>query len=207
MTLVRRVARPLLAAGFVISGLDHVLNAGTQEAGFRPMAAGLAKRTSLPENPSAVGRATGAVLVVGGTALAANKAPRFFGAALAAATVPSTLAHYHFWRSATGQERRARLQGFAKNVSLIGAALLTSVDTEGKPGMAWRTQAAAHEVSEAASEARYGAASTAKGAAHDAARAARRVAKNAGRQARSAAKLAQKESQILALKAKNGVGS
>jgi hypothetical protein len=35
---------------------------------------------------------------------------------------------------------------FFKNVSMLGGVLLAGVDTEGKPGVAWRAQRAARDV-------------------------------------------------------------
>jgi hypothetical protein len=47
------------------------------------------------------------------------------------------------WRSAdisTKEARLARRNQLLKNLSLSGGALLASVDTAGKPGLAWRAE-------------------------------------------------------------------
>ena len=58
-------------------------------------------------------------------------------------TVISLLNTFVEWRSAdisTKEGREARRNQLLKNVSLSGGALLASVDTAGKPGLAWRAE-------------------------------------------------------------------
>ncbi|WP_278256368.1 hypothetical protein [Nocardioides convexus] len=48
-------------------------------------------------------------------------------------------------RRATRTSARRRLVHFAKNLSLAGGLLIASLDTAGKPGVAWRAKHAAHD--------------------------------------------------------------
>ncbi len=79
----------------------------------------------------------GAVHVVGGLLLATGRVPRLSALALAATLVPTTLAGHRFWEEHDSQQRANQQVHFFKNVSMIGGLLLASVDTEGKPSLAW----------------------------------------------------------------------
>jgi uncharacterized membrane protein YphA (DoxX/SURF4 family) len=64
---------------------------------------------------------------------------------LAATLVPTTAAGHRFWEehdpTAKGQQRLH----FFKNVSMLGGLLIAAGDTDGKPGVAWRTRRAAKD--------------------------------------------------------------
>jgi uncharacterized membrane protein YphA (DoxX/SURF4 family) len=79
----------------------------------------------------------GLVHVVGGAMLATGRLPRLSSLALAATLVPTTLAGHRFWEETDPQQRANQQVHFFKNVSMIGGLLLASVDTEGKPSLAW----------------------------------------------------------------------
>ena len=84
-------------------------------------------------------RINGAVQVGAGLLLAVGKAPRLASTALAASLVPTTLAGHRFWEY-EGEERQAHQIHFMKNVGLLGGLILAAVDTEGRPGLAWRAR-------------------------------------------------------------------
>lgn len=140
--MIRRIARPLLAATFVASGIDAVQH----PAGRASLASGLLEKVGpalgLPDDTELLVRANGAVMLGGGLLLATGRAPRLGAAALAASLVPTTLAGHRFWEQpdpiAKGRER----QQFLKNAGLLGGLLLAVVDTEGRPGLAWRARSA-----------------------------------------------------------------
>jgi putative oxidoreductase len=79
----------------------------------------------------------GLVHVVGGAMLATGRMPRLSALALAATLVPTTLAGHRFWEESDPQQRANQQVHFFKNVSMMGGLLLASVDTEGKPSVAW----------------------------------------------------------------------
>ncbi len=80
-------------------------------------------------------------------ALATNRMPRISSAVLAATLVPTTAAGHRFWEEKEPATKKAmqRVQ-FFKNASIMGGLLLAAVDTEGKPGLAWRARRAASDV-------------------------------------------------------------
>jgi uncharacterized membrane protein YphA (DoxX/SURF4 family) len=147
MTLVRRAARPLLSATFVSGGLDSIRNAAPKAAAAErvtPMVTRLLPQ--LPSDPVALIRLNGAIQVAGGIALALGIFPRVSSGLLAVSLVPTTLAGHPFWEEEDPAKRRAQRLHFLKNLGLLGGLLLAAVDTEGEPGVAWRTRHATGEI-------------------------------------------------------------
>ena len=78
--------------------------------------------------------------------LATGRMPRISSAVLAASLVPTTLAGHRFWEEEDPQKKAMQRIHFFKNASMLGGLLLAAVDTEGKPGVAWRARRAAADV-------------------------------------------------------------
>ena len=171
MTVVRRIARPMLAAIFVTSGVDALRHPATRAEIAAPLVKKIAGRFELPDDPELLVRANGATMLAAGTMLGLGKVPRLAALALAAALVPTTYAAHAFWTIEDPAARAQQKHQFLKNVGLLGGVLLASVDTAGKPGLAYRT----HHLG---SEARRQAALTKREARH--------AAKSAKREARLA---------------------
>ena len=169
MTVVRRIARPMLAAVFVASGLDSLRHPAARAKVAAPLVSALAGPLNLPDDPELMVRANGATMVTAGTMLALGRFPRVAAMALAASLVPTTYAAHAFWAIEDPDARARQKVHFLKNVGLLGGVLLASVDTAGKPGLAYRTK-------HIGSEARRQAALTKREARH-AARSARREAR------------------------------
>jgi uncharacterized membrane protein YphA (DoxX/SURF4 family) len=102
-----------------------------------------------------------------GLALATGRAPRLSSLALAGTLLPSTVIGHRFWDESDPTLRSVQQTQFVKNVSVLGGLLLGAVDTEGRPGLAWRARSAASDVRREARSLR-------KAAKKDARRAARR---------------------------------
>jgi hypothetical protein len=94
---------------------------------------------------------------------------------LAASLLPSTYAEGAFWREKDPMARRDQRTQLLRNAGLLGGALLGAVDTEGRPGLAWRGRRAVQQAEKAGKRA---------------ARDARRTAKHARRTARLEARQA-----------------
>jgi len=94
----------------------------------------------------------GAVQLVGGLMLATGTFPRLSSLALAATLIPTTWAGHRFWEEKDPTQKANQQIHFFKNVSMLGGLLLASVDTAGKPSVAWRAKRAArhagHRVAE-----------------------------------------------------------
>ena len=80
-----------------------------------------------------------------GLALATGRAPRLSATVLAASLVPTTAAGHRFWEETDPEKRANQRIHFFKNVSMLGGLMIASLDTEGKPGVAWRARRAARD--------------------------------------------------------------
>ena len=107
MTLVRRVARPMLAAMFVVGGLDQLKHPSRKAETARPLVEKLAPSVGLPDDAELLVRANGVAMVTAGSLLALGRLPRLASAVLAATIVPTTLAAHAFWNE---QDPEARAQ-------------------------------------------------------------------------------------------------
>jgi uncharacterized membrane protein YphA (DoxX/SURF4 family) len=97
----------------------------------------------LPENPETLVRLNAVAQLVAAGALATGRVPRISSAVLAASLVPTTMAGHEFWNETDPEARANQRIHFFKNVSMLGGLLLAAVDTEGRPGVAWRARHAA----------------------------------------------------------------
>ncbi|GAA2159104.1 DoxX family protein [Pedococcus bigeumensis] len=174
MTLVRRVARPLLAAIFVVQGFEQLRHPSALKPKVAPFAEQLAP-LGLPDDPELLVRANGATMVAAGTLLATGRVPRLASLALAGALVPTTYVGHPFWAETDPAVKRTQRIGFLKNLGLLGGLLLASVDTEGRPGIAYRAGLASDSAKRSAKRAKR----EAKHAAHAARREARLAASQA----------------------------
>jgi putative oxidoreductase len=192
MSLTRSLARPMLAAVFVTSGIDVLRNPGPRVAAAEPVAPELAAKLGLPQDTELLVRVNAATHLVAGGLLAIGKLRRLSALALMASLVPTTYAGHRFWETDDPKERAQHQAHFLKNLAVMGGLLLEVVDTEGRPSVGWRSRRAAGRAAAAASgpvartaaaAAKGAAAAKLVGAAQDAAtaRAAKGIAEAAGK--------------------------
>jgi putative oxidoreductase len=152
--LVRRIARPLLAAPFVYGGISTLRKPQDRVPGARPVVekiAGTADKqlpVQVPKDVQQWVQADAAIKVAAGTLFALNKLPRLTALVLSASVVPTTLAGHRFWEHDDPTERFGQLSNFLKNAGLLGGLLLASVDTEGKPSVGYRARRAARKAAD-----------------------------------------------------------
>jgi len=151
MTIVRLAARPLLASMFVVGGIDSLRTATAKAGAAEPVTDRLVPLLQklvpqLSDDPTTLVRINGAVQVAAGLALATGRMPRLSSAVLAATLVPTTAAGHRFWEETEPGQKKAQRVQFFKNASMMGGLMLAAVDTEGKPGVAWRARRAATDV-------------------------------------------------------------
>jgi putative oxidoreductase len=186
MTIVRRLARPMLATAFIQIGLDSLRHpVPTVEAArpvLAPATAKVSQATGLPDDPELVVRASGALMAGSATLLALGKLPRLSALLMTLSLLPTACATALFWREQDPVLKREQRRKALANLGLIGGALLAAVDTQGKPGVAWRSQHAGKSAKKSAGRA----AKDAKHAAKDAKRAAKHAQHDAIRTASSA---------------------
>jgi putative oxidoreductase len=150
MTVTRLIARPLLASMFVVGGANALKNAPALAAKakpvtdrLRPMLAKAAPQVKIPEDTVTLVRVNAAAQIVAALALARGRAPRLSSTVLAGSLLPTTVAGHQFWKESDPAARANQQVHFFKNLSMLGGLLLAAVDTEGRPGVAWRAKNAA----------------------------------------------------------------
>ena len=153
--LVRRIARPMLAAPFVVLGLEAFRDPGKRPEIAQPVidkitdAADRVLPVTVPRDPEQWVRINAGVMVGAGTLYGLGRFPRLAALLLAGSTVPTTLAGHPFWEFDEPAQRTQQRIHFLKNLGLVGALLLAAVDTEGKPSVGYRARRAARHATEA----------------------------------------------------------
>jgi putative oxidoreductase len=155
MALLRRVARPLMAAMFVADGVQTLRNPGARVADAEPVARQITKSTGLSYDTEQLVKANAAAKVAGGLLLATGRLPRVASAVLAASLVPTTLSRNRFWE--TGDPARAAEQRnhLLADLAVLGGLLISAADTGGRPSLAWRARRAAKKARRSADDARH----------------------------------------------------
>jgi putative oxidoreductase len=153
MTVIRLIARPMLASMFVVGGIDAFTHPSAKVPKSHKvtdqlpaLAEKIAPGLPVPTDPATLVRINGGVQVVAGLALATRRMPRISALVLAASLAPTTYAGHPFWEEKDKTARAGQRIQFFKNVSMMGGLLLAGVDTEGKPGVVWRARRAARDV-------------------------------------------------------------
>lgn len=152
MTVSRLIARPMLASIFVVGGVAALRNAPALATTAAPVAGKIVPylqrvlpSAPIPTDPTTLVRINAGAQIAAGLALATGRAPRLSAALLGLSLVPTTAAGHRFWEV---REEPARTQAklhFFKNLSLIGGLIIATGDTDGKPGVAWRTRRVAKD--------------------------------------------------------------
>jgi uncharacterized membrane protein YphA (DoxX/SURF4 family) len=131
MSLVRRAARPLLAATFVTNGIETLREPGPHIQRARD--AGLDQQ--LPVDAATLTRVGAAVQIGAGVMLATNRLPRLSALALAASLVPEAYAEAPFWSETDKQARGQQRRDFVTKLGLLGGLLIAAVDTGGRESL------------------------------------------------------------------------
>ena len=153
MTISRTIARPLLASMFVVGAVNAIKNSEGHAIKAKPVTDKLVPllekavpQLPIPHDPETLVKVNAGAQLLAGLGLATGRAPRISGAVLAGSLIPTTFAGHRFWEESDPTTRAAQRIHFFKNISMLGGLLLASVDTEGRPGVAWRAKRAASDV-------------------------------------------------------------
>lgn len=147
--ILRRVARPMLAAVFVSGGIETLRNPKPSTQVAEPLLDKTVGQVQdrlpdqVPTDAETLVKLDAMIKIGAGLALAFNKFPRLASLLLAGTVVPTTVALHRFWEYEDPQERAEQQSHFLKNVGLLGGLLIASADTHGKPSLNWRAQRAA----------------------------------------------------------------
>lgn len=142
MSLLRFVARSMLASYFVVNGVQALIKPADHIELAEP-ALELAPRlrdalpegvrSYIPTDAVSMTRCLAAAQVAGGLGLATGIGRRCGAAVLATTILPSVVVAKP-WRQSVDKAQ------LGTDVALLGGVLLAAVDTEGKPGLAWRVR-------------------------------------------------------------------
>jgi uncharacterized membrane protein YphA (DoxX/SURF4 family) len=131
--LLRRVARPLIAAVSIANGVETLINPKPKIEATTPL---LAKTQEIvptpPVSPAVLVQASAAMKITAGLMMALGWAPQIAAAVLAADLIPSTVAEHPFWAPGPPDVRRAHQQHFLANCGLLGGLLLAISTPRGK---------------------------------------------------------------------------
>ena len=149
MTILRAVARTMLASYFVVNGIKAMRHPEEFTEAAEPVAETLLPLANqvlpkqaavyLPEDTAGLVKVTGIAQILGGLSLATGIGRRFGAGVLAATMVPHVLASNPL--GTAGGDRDARYGLLSKNIALLGGVALAAMDTEGRPNLAWKARA------------------------------------------------------------------
>ena len=148
MSLIRALARPLLAAPIVAGGIDAVRHPESTAEVSERAAKGLASR--IPQlaalGPDAAVRLNGGVMIAAGALLAVGRAPRAASLAMAATLLPSIVERAREYKAnpkdgdpAVRAEQRKDL---IRSAGVLGGLMLAAVDTAGHASLGRRARSA-----------------------------------------------------------------
>ena len=150
MSIVRRLARPLLATGYVAGGVEAFRNSSPAAEKLDPVLKQveqvLPQVRPVTANRAQVAQGIAAAQVLAASALALSKLPRLSASVLLGTTAINTYVQYQSADASTKEAKSNRRNNVFKNLSLVGAVMIASVDTAGNPSLAWRASHLADDV-------------------------------------------------------------
>nr|WP_300150309.1 DoxX family protein [Propionicimonas sp.] len=189
MSLLRFVARSMLASYFVVNGVKALRHPEELVASAEPVADKVlplvnsalpeSARSYLPTDTTGYVKLNGALQVAGGLSLATGIGRRLGAGVLALTMVPHVLASNPL--KAKGGERTVAQSQLGKNIALLGGVLLASQDTEGRPNLAWKVRTQKQLVAKEAARRKAELERDARATAADAAKLARKSVRKARR--------------------------
>ena len=144
----RSLVRPLLAAPFVLSGINTlrspaVIAAAAADPNVEEVGRPIAEKVGLPTDSTTLVKVNAGIQLGAGALLALGFLPRPAAIALGASLVPTTLVAHRFWETKEPRERSTQIAQFAKNAGILGGLLMTALDTGGRPSVFWSSRRAA----------------------------------------------------------------
>ncbi|MEU9802279.1 DoxX family protein [Streptomyces sp. NPDC051000] len=141
MAVLRKLARPLLAAPHVVGGLRTLRRPESAAEHVQPLAQAVGKRVpALAGDPLKLVRVHSAIQVGAGLMMATGRVPRLAALTLAASLVPTALTEHAFWTVEDPKERARQRAHFLTDLSALGGLLIAAADTHGKPSLAYRSR-------------------------------------------------------------------
>jgi len=139
---------PADRASAVAPAVERIEKTANKAASAKAGSAESAKPVPAPAPKTAV-RVLAGVKIGAGALFAIGKAPRLSAAVLAASHAPNIVARFSDTPGGAAAHGGNKAVGVATDAALLGALFIAAEDTQGKPGLRWRAQAARGEVSAA----------------------------------------------------------
>jgi uncharacterized membrane protein YphA (DoxX/SURF4 family) len=141
--VIRRLARPLLGAAFISSGLDALR--GIDRRASRAESFGVSQ-------PVTASRVVAATQLGGGVLLTLNRMPRLSAFILALTVVPEAVTGHDFWTEKDTDAKRAQRSLFARDLGLLGGLLVAVFDTGGRESVPHRAVRTSRRAAKAAAD-------------------------------------------------------
>jgi uncharacterized membrane protein YphA (DoxX/SURF4 family) len=141
--VIRRLARPLLGAAFISSGLEALQ--GIDRRASRAASYGVSQ-------PVTASRAVAATQVGGGILLVLNQMPRLAAFVLALTVVPEAATGHDFWTEKDADAKRAQRSLFARDLGLLGGLLVAATSTGGRESVPHRAVRTSRRAAKAAAD-------------------------------------------------------
>lgn len=189
MSLLRFVARSMLASYFVVNGVKALRHPEDFAPAAEPVAEKVlplvnasipdSVRDYLPKDTAGFVRCNGALQIAGGLSLATGFGRRIGAGILAVTMLPHVATANPL--KVRGGDRSTVASQLSKNVALLGGVLLAAQDTEGKPNLVWKLRTQKELLSKEAAKRKAELERDARATAADAAKVARRSVRKARR--------------------------
>jgi uncharacterized membrane protein YphA (DoxX/SURF4 family) len=149
---LRTLVRPLLAAPFIVGGINALRSPRPLADASSDVSVPIAGAVGLPPDPVTLVKVNAALQVGVGLALLFGFVPRVTSLVLGASLVPTTIAGHRFWAENAPADRDAQLTQFAKNAGVLGGLLASALDTGGRPSVFWSGKRAAGHVAQSVAD-------------------------------------------------------
>jgi len=144
MSLLRKIARPLLGASFIANGVDRLRNTDEAsakiESTLEEIGSLVPQAEPLVSNAKLTTQVLGGVELVAGVALATGRFPRASALLLTGVHKFDSYAEYRTAEIESDSDVTAQRKTLLKNVSILGGLWLAVVDLDGKPSLGWRAE-------------------------------------------------------------------
>lgn len=147
--MLRRVARPFLAAPFILDGLSAVRSPEQhveRAQAVKPLTDKVAGRELSEAQLRRLTQALGVTTTCAGVCLAFGRLPRTSAAVLTTVGLPMAFVNNPVWQSTPNRQEAQRLRSnLVKQLALTAGMALAVTDREGRPSASWRrAQARSH---------------------------------------------------------------
>lgn len=126
VTMLRSLARPLLASWFVYGAVESLVEPATRAARSTPVVKPVLDEVGLDVDVEDLVRIHGAATLAAAATLAMSRTPRTAGLALAGLTAVMACAGRPFWLIDDEQVRASERERFVINLSLLGGTMLAA---------------------------------------------------------------------------------